>query len=170
MAILNGLSTQYENIVTTLDALGEDSEIFTLKVVKSPLLREGQRQSLQKSDSSETALIGPSMKQPRVRQFRPFLSCSYCKRRGHREDQRWHKHPSLIPPRTNSRYRSDQKKAFLFDNAPLGNSEKEDVVCLFVDENKCSQIERSRGKEFLLYVDSGASSHMTLAKNAFKTL
>lgn len=107
MVILNGLPSRCKSIITALDAQSEDREFSTLKVVKSRLLQEKQRQRLQKSDSLETALIGSFIKQARVMQLQPFLSRSYCKHSGHAKDQCGYKHLSLIPTRINSRYYND---------------------------------------------------------------
>lgn len=46
MVILNRLSPQFKSIITTLDALGENSELFTLDVVKGRLLKEEQRRKM----------------------------------------------------------------------------------------------------------------------------
>lgn len=89
MTILYGLPSQYENVVTSLNALGRDSEIFTFEVVKSRLIQEKQRQSLRKTYSSKSALIGTSLNQGCVGQFRLALFCSNCKRSGHTEDRCW---------------------------------------------------------------------------------
>lgn len=86
VAFMYGLQLQYENIFTTIDALCEDSEIFTLEVAESQLFYKEKRRSLQKHDYLETALIGSSIKRSRVGQFWPTSSCSYCKLRGHTKD------------------------------------------------------------------------------------
>lgn len=46
MAILDGLSPKYENIVTTLKALGDDNESNNLKTVRNSFLKEKQRREI----------------------------------------------------------------------------------------------------------------------------
>lgn len=45
-AILNGLPSQIESIITKLDALGENSELFSLAIEESRLLQEEQRRTM----------------------------------------------------------------------------------------------------------------------------
>lgn len=58
-AILNGLPSQSECIITTLDALGQKSEVFTLDIVKSRLFQEGQCR-IMREESREAAPIATS--------------------------------------------------------------------------------------------------------------
>lgn len=53
---------------------------------------------------------------------------------------------------------------------PREIQKKEGVICLFVDTNNSSQLERSRTEELAWNINFGALSHMTSAQNAFKTL
>lgn len=49
VAILNGLLEQYENIITALDALGDDRKCLTLELVKSRLLQKEQRRDVRET-------------------------------------------------------------------------------------------------------------------------
>lgn len=56
-AILNALSSQVTNVITTLDVLGDNSFVFTLDIVKSRHLQEEQRRDMIKTDVSEPVLF-----------------------------------------------------------------------------------------------------------------
>ncbi len=43
MAVLNGLPKRFNNLISALDALGNENETFSLEFVKSRLLQEEQR-------------------------------------------------------------------------------------------------------------------------------
>lgn len=112
MAILNGLAPQYENIITTRDALGDDSSGFTLYVVKSQPLQEEERRDMSHINASEPVLFSSNRFD-----FHPAQThfCSYCKRRGHTDDRCWDENPSLRHKQYNRPQTSQKVQAFLAD-------------------------------------------------------
>lgn len=58
MATCNGLPRQHENVFTILNALGGESSVFTLEIVKSRLLQEEYRTDMHlQNDQTESALF-----------------------------------------------------------------------------------------------------------------
>lgn len=112
MAILNSLPSQYKNNMTTLDALRDDSDIFTLDVVKSRLLQEEQRRSMRAPDSNEATLFGSGSGIFKNNSGR-LPSCTYCKRVGHSEDRCSDKYPSLKPKLGQNNVIEGKDKLFL---------------------------------------------------------
>lgn len=181
MAILNGLPEQYENIITALDALGDDIKTFTLDLVKSRLLQEEQRRDMRHHveghTSSAAALFGSSSRhQP---SGTALFKCSFCKRKGHNEDRCWDKHPALKPKHLRNRGKDNNKQLFVAEgsNTTEGTSpEEEEAVCLISQNcNSAYAFEKSEtsidnASSLLWYIDSGASSHMTPDLSAFSTL
>lgn len=82
MAILNGLPSQFKHIITTFDAVGGDSSVFTLDVVISRLLQEEQHQNMCLDNASELVLF--SSRRSSIFPIWIYY-CNYCKRRGHME-------------------------------------------------------------------------------------
>lgn len=97
MAILQELSFQLENIITTLHASRDDSSVFTLDILKSQLLQEEQQSVLRYINESEPVLF--SSNRCTVSPARTYY-CNYYKRRGHAEDCCWNESPSLTTSST----------------------------------------------------------------------
>lgn len=64
MAILKGLPCRYDNIITALDAVGDENALFTLENVKSCLIQDEQRRNMKGSvEETETAFLSRIQKQ-----------------------------------------------------------------------------------------------------------
>lgn len=85
MAVLNGLQSKYENIITALDAVGNDSDCFSLDLVKSRLLQEEQRSKLQTHSTPDNAALLSSYRPPAANGHRNSFKCTHCGRAGHLE-------------------------------------------------------------------------------------
>lgn len=151
MAIPNGLPQKYENIITTLDALGDNSDSFTLETVKSRLLQEEQRREQRRGYQTEQALYRKAVKSAQTR--RNPIICFHCNRRGNAEDGCWDKHLALRPKYPPSRD-SVQRQALVANTKEAKDGTEENLVCLL--ENTIVQLSSPTW-----YIDSGTSSHMT---------
>lgn len=82
MAILNGLPSHFKNIITTLNALEDDSKSFNLDTVDSRFLQEAQFPDISAKKHFESKLFPSS--HPRTFGLKPLL-CLLFHRRGHIE-------------------------------------------------------------------------------------
>lgn len=165
IAILNGLPSEYESLITTLDALEDDKNLFTLELIKSRLLQEEKRKEMGNGNNSEAVLIASS----RVQQFnRAPIICSHCKRRGHRESTCWDKFPSLRPSSNSSFAPKSQNQALVAGVELKSLNPKEDFICLLAQKHGVST-SFENPNEVTWFIDSGASSHMTPNSLLFST-
>ncbi len=96
MTVLTGLPSRFDNLISALDALGEDQNIFTLDFIKGRLLQEEQRTDIRieklniKSESS--ALVATR------RDGKPFTDkCTHCNKSGHPASRYCRLFPHLRP-------------------------------------------------------------------------
>lgn len=171
MAVLNGLPTTYGNIITALDALGDDSK-FTLEFVKSRLLQEEQRNNMRTDIVKAEAAF---LHRPQYRN-RNTQKCHHCGRKGHTEDRCWDKHPEQRPDRMKLKTTSPTTRALAADESAKDNAdEREQVLCLMTvgqvsNSNPISSTKVQRScKNLTWFIDSGASSHMTGDRDVFTT-
>lgn len=171
MAVLNGLPAKYGNIITALDALGDNST-FTLEFVKSRLLQEEQRNSMRVDVKVETALVH---RPPRI-----FPTCTHCARRGHTQDRCWDKYPAQRPDHIKLKHDTPTPptRALAVDQAvekPKPTNKDDKVVCFMtrspVSQSPAYSFTGDTGfpKSLIWYIDSGASSHMTSNRDVFST-
>lgn len=71
MAILNGLASQFKNIITTLDVSGDNSSVFNLDFIKSRLLQEEQRHDMKSPDAPVATLFSSN-------DAIQIFVCTYC--------------------------------------------------------------------------------------------
>lgn len=110
MAILNGLPVENESLISTIDALEYDKNLFTLDLIKTRLLQEEQRKEIRNRNTIEAALITAA----RIQRFsRTALVCFHAKRRRHRESTCWDKYLSLRPNQNSVPNHKDQNQALL---------------------------------------------------------
>ena len=154
MAMLNGLPERFDGLISALDAIGDDNEVFTFEYVVSRCQQEEQRHiqrisaALKKSETA--ALLANSSKPP----------CTHCGG-SHRSNRCWKKFPHLRPGYSR--------------NKALNARENDDdtiEIALFG-----LQLEKSLGAQngpFVQsskhwYIDSGCTSHMTHDRSLFIT-
>lgn len=91
IAILNRLPSEYENLFTALDALGDKSSVFTLHILKSRFVQEDQRRDMHQSNALESVLFSSNRSDvPSARTY----NCKILKTEvGHTEDRCWEKIP-----------------------------------------------------------------------------
>lgn len=173
MAVLNGLPSQYQPIITALDAIGDDDESFTFSKVRSRLLQEEKRIQIRtKSSTSATdsALVSQSGNQGRRRSR---VVCMHCGRPGHTEPDCWDKYgkPSMNnrKERRSKSHKKTTKEAFAMTaNAqPSENCEDEDYVCLSTRPAESHSEETNRRIAAKWHVDTGCTRHMTFDRDAF---
>ena len=159
MALLNGLPTACDSLISALDALHGQKDDLKFDFVKSRVLQEEQRieqrigQSNVKSEAS--ALL---TNQRPYREDRP--KCNFCGRLGHVEAKCWKKHPHLNPYN-----KTANKETAAF----VAAENREDFVCLLAKHSKHSEDSVQAEKSRNWYIDSGCSSHMTQDKSLFSS-
>lgn len=110
MVILNGISAEYESLLSTMDAIEDDGDLFTFDLIKRRLLQGKQRKKLTNGNTSESALITASQTQ----HFnRAPLFCLHCKQRGHCESACCDKYPSLRPSHNSTTAPKTQNQDFV---------------------------------------------------------
>lgn len=173
MAILNGLPSKYGNIITALDALGADESrsLVTFDVVKSRLLQEEQRFEMRGSTATNESVLLNKVHDDKPSSVRVVPKCSFCGRRGHKEEKCWDKNPSMRPAKfTSGGQRS--KKALLLKDSEEGSSDSDEgVVCLYSKSKEFTKRSPSvkEATSITWILDSGASCHMTSKRVAFAT-
>ena len=159
MALLNGLPTAYDSLISALDAVHGEKDDLKFDFVKSRVLQEEQRieqRSEQGNVKSEASDLLTNQRP--YRRDRP--KCNFCGRLGHVEAKCWKKHPHLYP----------YKKTANKDPAAFVATEnEEDVVCLLAKHSKNSDDSTEPKKSRNWYIDSGCSSHMTHDKSLFSS-
>ena len=159
MALLNGLPTAYDPLISALDALHGEKDDLKFDYVKSRVLQEEQRiekrigQDNAKSEAS--ALVS---NQRQYRRDRP--KCNFCGRLGHVESKCWKKHPHLNP---HNKTVSKDPAAF------VAAENEEDFVCLLAKHSKYAEDSIQTEKSSNWYIDSGCSNHMTHDKSLFSS-
>ena len=154
MAMLNGLPERFDGLISALDAIGDDNEVFTFEYVISRCQQEEQRHiqriSAAQKKSETAALLATSSKPP----------CIHCGG-SHRSNRCWKKFPHLRPG-------YNRNKAL---NARENNDESIEIALFGL------QVEKSLGAKHgpfaqsskHWYIDSGCTSHMTHDRSLFIT-
>jgi len=150
MSVLNGLTSEYENLLVALDAKGEDE--LSLDFVKSRLLQEERRQA-DKSPAikriGDMALVGANNQGQSRRGDLSKIECEYCHKLGHI----YHDCPVL-----KARNKSKDKVAAI---AADDGSDSDDAICLVGNAADSDDISKS------WLVDSTASAHMCWTRACF---
>ena len=178
MGLLNGLPDRFDGLISALDALGDDTKVFTFDFVLSRCEQEEQRHTQRDQDAlqkAETAALLASLNKKKE-------LCTHCGK--HPDSSKcFFKYPYLAPPNHPARRGLD--KAFLSQEVDQSQSqsqsEKDDgnAVCLLgvtstVEEPNvhyclnANIIGRALPKGSRSWViDSGCSSHLTYDRSAF---
>jgi len=150
MSVLNGLTSNYENLLVALDAKGEDE--LSLDFVNSRLLQEERRQA-DKSPATkrigDMALVDANYRGQGRRGDLSKIECYYCHKFGHISQ--------AFPELKAKKQRQDKVAAIAADYG----SDSDDAICLVgnaVDSNHIS-------KSWL--VDYAASAHMCWMRGCF---
>ncbi len=160
MALLNGLSEEYNTLISALNANDEDETKLKFEFIKSRIMQEEQRISMRTKsaqEKAETAALLTAQPNSNIRNQRRRPYCNHCKRLGHIEAKCWIKFPHLNPRANNQ---SDPKKVFI-----ANHGDKDSVVCLMANYETSGE-QPKFGKWF---VDSGCSNHMTFNKSLFSS-
>eukprot|EP00171_Calliarthron_tuberculosum_P007797 IDg7797t1 len=122
MALLNGLPENYDSLISALDALGDNDQIFTFEFLSSRCEQEEQRQSLRHTQAiakSETAALiaSKSRKEDEM--------CIHCNK--HRNSNKcYRKYPHLAP--RNRPFRN--RKALVSRTTRKDSDNDSEEVCL----------------------------------------
>lgn len=95
MEALNGLPGRFDNLISAMEALGNEERTFSFHFVKRRLLHEEQRIDLPaetQSVKSEAAALVPERNSS---QTRPI--CTFCNKLGNPQDRCFQKYPELAP-------------------------------------------------------------------------
>lgn len=164
MALLNGLPTKFDALISALDAIGTEEKSLTFDFVKNRVLQEEQRISfrsqLDAQQSAAAALVANQSTNQSSNQSSTRPSCTYCKKQGHVEEKCWKKHPHLNP------HKSKSTQAMMAQDS--NPEESDDTVCLmtkYVPSVGPSSLEKNGD----WFIDSGCSAHMTYDINSFKS-
>lgn len=177
MAVLNGLPDRFHSLIVALDALGNEQKDFGLDYVKSRLLQEEQRASMNGSGvakSTQSALLSSQLRRP---SSLPPLHCANCGHDGHSAERCWGKdingrrpsRPAGYLPRkagTSMKATTSERSAGLVAKEP-----DEEYVCLVASSapiNSALHQLNARGESTWL-VDSGCTSHITFDRSLFST-
>eukprot|EP00171_Calliarthron_tuberculosum_P023309 IDg23309t1 len=133
MALLNGLPEKFDSLISALDAIGSDDQLFTFEFVSSRCEQEEQRQSqrhVQAITKSETAALIADKAKPEEEM------CVHCHK--HRNSNRcYRKYPHLAPK--NRPYRN--RKALVGRDSNTNSTSDSEEVCLIslsqVEEITC---------------------------------
>ena len=174
MAVLNGLPSSFQTLITALDAIGDEDPTFTFDKVRSLLLQEERRAAIQKprgSSSDTAALVSTSGKPPGNINRK---KCTHCGRTNHTEPYCWQKYGR--PPRS----RSNKPRTSAHISQRESNLTSMAAVAMDTEQNKDDE-----GKEYVCllssyseslkeihiastwYIDSAATSHMTFDRTMF---
>ena len=103
--VLNNLSKEYDYLVTIITQDLRSKDLIDLDLIFSQILDESRRLKGNKhsvatstepsSYSKDVEMSLNSHKAKHKPNAKTFLSCSYCKKRGHKEEKCWQKNPSL---------------------------------------------------------------------------
>jgi len=126
MAVLNGLPAKFGNIITALDALGDERSL-SLELVKSRLLQEEQR-DVMRSAASDSLLINEENGGGKR-----AVKCTHCNRTGHPEQKCWDKYPHLRPEKFRKKAKHGQALAAQKDVEDVEDDSGE-FVCLHADD------------------------------------
>lgn len=77
MGPLNRLTDQYENIITTLDTLGDDSSVCTLGIIICLLLQKSQGRNMRLNNDE----IGCALFKGTSKMSKGAARCNFCKGR-----------------------------------------------------------------------------------------
>ena len=168
MAVLNGLPSSFQTLITALDAIGDEDPTFTFDKVRSLLLQEERRASILKpgsSSSDSAALLSRSGKQPGSNRKK----CTHCGRTNHTEPYCWQKYgrpsrsrparskPSAMVTLTDSEGNPPSNSV---SASTFHNDEEKEYVCLM--STTPGSLHTSTW-----YIDSAATSHMTFDRSMF---
>lgn len=95
MAALNGLPDRLDNLISAMDALGNEERTFSLEFVKFILLQEEQRMTLlfeTQLVKLEASVFVSERKFSQTRQ-----KCTFCNKLGHPHDRCFQKYPEIAP-------------------------------------------------------------------------
>ena len=158
MTVLCGLPPRFDNLISALDALGDDPELFTLDFIKGRLLQEEQRSEIRieeleiKSESS--ALVATR------RDGTPFVtSCAFCKKPGHIVSRCWKKYPHLRPG-----YKDTAAAAVDHSKDKDSSSDSDEILLMVTGKGA-----QSKNSPLTWAIDSGCTSHMTFDSSVFVT-
>ena len=173
MAVLNGLPSSFQTLITALDAIGDEDPTFTFDKVRSLLLQEERRAAILKPGSSSTdtaALLSKSGKQFGNNRKK----CTHCGRTNHTEPYCWQKYGRPSRSRSNNKPRSSPNLSLAQGNigsmaavateTEPSNDEEKEYVCLL---SACSDSAKSVQITSTWYIDSAATSHMTFDRSMF---
>ena len=129
MALLNGLPTAYDSLISALDAVHGEKDDLKFDFVKSRVLQEEQRIEHRIGQGNIKAEASALLTYQRpYRRDRP--KCNFCGRLGHVETKCWKKHPHLNPFK-----KTADKEPAAFVAAENGD----DFVCLLAKHSKDSE-------------------------------
>ena len=167
MALLNGLPDRFDSLISALDALADDQELFTFEFVKSRCQQEEQRHIKRDEDthkkSESAALLATRSKE----------KCEHCGKH-YDSNKCYKKYPHLAPPGWGKKKKS---KALVVKEEDSDSDE----ICLFGKEMKdcrraldhsssvCLAAHDSAADSSLKhwFIDYGCTAHMTYDRSAF---
>lgn len=173
MAVLNGLPSSFQTLITALDAIGDEDPTFTFDKVRSLLLQEERRAAILKPGSSSTdtaALFSKSGKQSGNNRKK----CTHCGRTNHTEPYCWQKYGRPSRSRSNNKPRTSTNlslgqgnigsmAAVATETEPSNEEEKEYVCLLSANSDSAKSVQIAS----TWYIDSAATSHMTFDRSMF---
>lgn len=165
MAVLNGLPERFNNLISALDALGNEDSTFSLEFVKSRLLQEEQRirmrENASNTKSEASALLANRRKTA-------YHKCGHCGKEGHPSERCYKKFPDLAPEGWHRKPKKDQSKstALVTDQpSAVKVMDEKNLFCLMA---KVRESNVQKESNFWL-IDSGCTSHMTFDRSAFSS-
>lgn len=157
MTVLSGLPPRFDNLISALDALGDDLDVCTVEYIKGRLLQEERRSEIRTEDaqvkSELSALVAKKCEDPA-----PAKVCSHCGKRGHPESKCWTKFPYLRPPRGRP-----AAKAVVAIPTETVEFEDPDTFCLMAKDRN----DETHKSALTWMIDSGCTSHMTFDISLF---
>ncbi len=165
MAVLNGLPERFNNLISALDALGNENETFSLELVKSRLLQEEQRINMRLETSRMKTEASTLVSARRSRQF-SYHKCSDCGKDGHPSERCWEMFPDLAQESWKTRKKKSSGSEIVTNySMPDKIMENLDHVCLLFSSSSSGVTTKS---EFWI-IDSGCTSYTTFDRSAFSS-